>query len=102
MTYKVSVRTSLTQFSRRQWEVIRRFSDFSYLHQRLCDRFKGVIVPPLPEKNAMQKIQIKDEFVETRRKALSVFINRVAQHPILGPSDDFRRFLEAAEDEWAR
>ena len=37
----------------------------------------GVIVPPIPEKNAMQKYQMTSEFVAVRRNALQVFINRV-------------------------
>ena len=37
----------------------------------------GIIVPPLPEKSAVQKFQMTAEFIEQRRRALQVFINRV-------------------------
>lgn len=40
----------------------------------------GVIIPPLPEKNVVQKYQMTTEFIETRRRALQVFINRVVRH----------------------
>lgn len=34
---------------------------------------RGVIVPPLPEKNAVQKFQMNTEFIEDRRRALQVW-----------------------------
>lgn len=37
----------------------------------------GIIVPPLPEKSAVQKFQMTSEFIEQRRRALQVFVNRV-------------------------
>ena len=39
----------------------------------------GIIIPPLPEKNVVQKYQMTTEFIETRRRALSVYINRVVR-----------------------
>ncbi len=39
-------------------------------HTRLSAQ--GVIVPPLPEKSAMQKYQMATEFIDTRRRALQV------------------------------
>ena len=40
----------------------------------------GIIVPPLPEKSAVQKFQMTADFIEQRRRALQVFINRVVRH----------------------
>lgn len=48
---------------------------FSAVHGQSCDA--GIIVPPLPEKSAVQKFQMTSEFIEQRRRALQVFINRV-------------------------
>ncbi len=39
----------------------------------------GIIVPPVPEKNAVQKFQMTHEFIEQRRLALQSFINRVVR-----------------------
>lgn len=42
---------------------------------RCCHRVshaRGVIIPPLPEKNAVQKFQMSTEFIEDRRRALQV------------------------------
>lgn len=37
----------------------------------------GIIIPPIPEKNPMQKIQTSPRFLRDRRTALDRFINRV-------------------------
>ncbi len=37
----------------------------------------GVIVPALPEKNVVQKYQMTTEFIEIRRRALAVYLNKV-------------------------
>ena len=39
----------------------------------------GIIVPPVPEKNAVQKFQMTHDFIEQRRLALQSFINRVVR-----------------------
>ena len=39
----------------------------------------GIIVPPVPEKNAMSKLQMTTEFIEMRRRTLTSFINRVVR-----------------------
>lgn len=42
--------------------VIRRFSDFVWLYERLLECFKGAIVPSLPGKNAVGEIPYIDTF----------------------------------------
>jgi sorting nexin-1/2 len=105
------------------------------LHDRLSEKFKGIFVPPLPEKNAvgnmlnysfvnslfnilateqknilttelscfyfslpLEKFRFSKEFIELRRQALDLFINRIASHPELKQSDDLRTFLQADEE----
>lgn len=41
-----------------------------------------------------------NDFIETRKKALHRFLNRIADHPILSSSEDFRIFLTAQA--WVR
>ncbi|BDA48046.1 Sorting nexin-2 [Coccomyxa sp. Obi] len=101
VSYKVCTNTSLPQYKNKQPEVIRRFRDFAWLHTRLQEQNRGIIIPPLPEKNVVQKYQMTTEFIETRRRALSVFLNRVAAHPALAQSKDLQNFLEASEEDWA-
>lgn len=52
---------------------------------------------PLPEKFIMKGMveRFSDEFIETRRKALHKFLNRIADHPTLTFNEDFKIFLTA-------
>ena len=45
--------TNLANFRWANYHVIRRFTDFVWLHDRLADQNKCIIVPPLPEKNVV-------------------------------------------------
>lgn len=101
VSFKVRTRTSNDKYKRPASEVIRRFRDFSWLHHQLTEKNKGIIVPALPEKSAMQKFQMSTEFIEQRRRALQVFINKIAAHPVLKESRELQIFLEANEEEWA-
>lgn len=39
--------------------------------------------------------RFNDDFIETRRKALHKFLNRIADHPTLTFNEDFKVFLTA-------
>jgi sorting nexin-1/2 len=54
-------------------DVLRRFSHFSWLGQKLATSFKGCIIPALPEKSAVQKFQMSAEFISHRQRALQVY-----------------------------
>ncbi|OXB81494.1 UNVERIFIED_CONTAM: hypothetical protein H355_004400 [Colinus virginianus] len=56
-----------------------------------------VVTKPLPEKFVMKGMveRFSDEFIETRRKALHKFLNRIADHPTLTFNEDFKIFLTA-------
>lgn len=82
--------------------MIRRYSDFVWLRDRLLDKYKGVFVPPLPEKSAVEKFRFSAEFIEMRRAALDIFVNRIASHPELQQSEDLRTFLQADEETMER
>ncbi|KAK9809757.1 hypothetical protein WJX73_003439 [Symbiochloris irregularis] len=101
VSYKVCTQTGSSQYQSQQSEVIRRFRDFAWLRDRLAEQNRGVILPPLPEKNVVQKYQMTNEFIEQRRRALAVFINRVAAHPGLQASTALQSFLEASEEDFA-
>ena len=53
MAYKVMTRTNLRCFRRGSFTVVRRYSDFLGLHEKLVARYqsKGRIIPPAPEKS---------------------------------------------------
>eukprot|EP00245_Coleochaete_scutata_P009004 TRINITY_DN2869_c0_g2_i1.p1 TRINITY_DN2869_c0_g2~~TRINITY_DN2869_c0_g2_i1.p1 ORF type:complete len:481 (-),score=110.86 TRINITY_DN2869_c0_g2_i1:101-1519(-) len=101
VSYRVSTKTNMPQYRFSTSSVIRRFSDFGWLHDRLAEKNKGIIIPPLPEKNVVEKFLLHNEFIDARRQALSIFANRVAAHPQLRFSSDLQLFLEASEEVWA-
>ena len=101
VSYRVSTRTDLPSYRWAEFSVIRRFRDFAWLQGRLMERNAGAIVPPVPEKNVVAKYSFNAEFIERRRAALEVFLNRCAAHPALRQSADLQLFLEANEEVWA-
>eukprot|EP00240_Pyramimonas_obovata_P016240 CAMPEP_0118924768 /NCGR_PEP_ID=MMETSP1169-20130426/2749_1 /TAXON_ID=36882 /ORGANISM="Pyramimonas obovata, Strain CCMP722" /LENGTH=298 /DNA_ID=CAMNT_0006865899 /DNA_START=207 /DNA_END=1099 /DNA_ORIENTATION=+ len=102
VSYRVSTTTNLPQYRWSEFSVIRRFSDFVWLRQRLAECNRGTIIPPLPEKGVATKVfTISTGFIEARRKALVLFLKQVSQHPTLCFSSDLQFFLEASEEAWA-
>ncbi|CAM6128815.1 unnamed protein product [Calypogeia fissa] len=101
ISYRVSTKTNLTEYRGVEKIVIRRFSDFEWLHDRLVEKHKGLFIPPIPEKSAVEKFRFSAEFIEVRRRALEVFVNRIASHPKLRSSEDLKNFLQADEEVWA-
>jgi hypothetical protein len=46
----------------------------------------------------LEKFRFSKEFIELRRQALDLFVNRTASHPELKQSEDLRTFLQADEE----
>ncbi|CAH8574782.1 unnamed protein product [Schistosoma margrebowiei] len=92
-----------TKFNGKEFSVLRRFSDFLGLHERLVTKYlsEGVIVPPVPSKDMLATTKVKmskdvsaeNEFVERRRIALERFLSRVLSHPVLHIDEDVCDFL---------
>jgi sorting nexin-1/2 len=89
----VNTSTNRPDFSYGQFSVLRRYSDFCWLYEQLCFAQPGVIVPPPPDKQAVGRFSA--EFIESRRRALEKFMNRVLAHPTLCQSELIITFLEA-------
>jgi len=73
--------------------VLRRYSDFLWLYERLQVERSGAIVPPLPEKQPVGRFNTK--FVEHRRRDLERFVRRAAVHPELQGCASLDAFLQA-------
>ena len=73
--------------------VLRRYSDFLWLYERLHLERAGAIVPPLPEKQPVGRFN--QAFVEDRRRQLERFLRRVAVHPELADAKCVETFLKA-------
>lgn len=102
-SYKVTTRTSNPKYraaSTGDAVVMRRFSEFHWLYNKLRQEFPGVVVPPCPEKNTVEKFRKSPAFVEARRQALEIFMNKVCSHHLLKHSDTLMLFLEADEAKW--
>jgi sorting nexin-1/2 len=104
--------------------MVRRYSDFEWLRTKLADRFRGVVVPPLPEKAVISTSRCKydvepkaivrltrgvvamllatdrfnKEFVTYRRKELERFLKRIVQHKLFIDAEEFKAFFQPSED----
>ncbi|KAH8504757.1 hypothetical protein H0E87_012120 [Populus deltoides] len=102
ISYRVITKTNLPEYQGHEKIVIRRYSDFDWLRDRLFHNYKGVFIPPLPEKSAVEKFRFSAEFIEMRRQGLDIFVNRIASHQELQHSEDLRTFLQADEETMER
>ncbi|KAM9488870.1 sorting nexin-7 isoform 1-T1 [Clarias gariepinus] len=97
ITYRVLTKTTRSEFDSSEYEVRRRYQDFFWLKGKLEEAHPTLIVHPLPEKFVMKGMveRFTIDFIETRKKALHRFLNKIAEHPILSSSEDFKIFLTA-------
>uniref|UniRef100_A0A8C1RY28 Sorting nexin 7 n=1 Tax=Cyprinus carpio TaxID=7962 RepID=A0A8C1RY28_CYPCA len=101
ITYRVETKTTRSEFDSSEFEVRRRYQDFLWLKGRLEEAHPTLIVHPLPEKFVMKGMveRFNEDFIETRRRALHKFLNKIAEHPIFSSSEDFKIFLTAGSGE---
>ncbi|KAI4348944.1 hypothetical protein L6164_009604 [Bauhinia variegata] len=102
ISYRVITKTNFPEYQGPEKIVIRRYSDFVWLRDRLFEKYKGIFIPPIPEKSAVEKFRFSAEFIEMRRQALDIFVNRIASHHELQQSEDLRTFLQADEETMER
>ncbi|XP_051971157.1 sorting nexin-7-like isoform X2 [Xyrauchen texanus] len=101
ITYRVVTKTTRSEFDSSEFEVRRRYQDFLWLRGRLEEAHPTLIVHPLPEKFVMKGMveRFNEDFIETRRRALHRFLNKIAGHPIFSSTEDFKIFLTAEAGE---
>jgi sorting nexin-1/2 len=87
-----SLQTSHSGFSQSEFTVTRRYSDFESLRSRLASKFRGIIVPPVPEKATINRFQ--KEFVTYRRKELERFLKRVVSNKAFVDTEDVKSFFD--------
>ena len=61
MAYRLTTKTNLKHYRRNNFTVIRRFSDFLGMHEKLTEKHapQGRIIPPAPEKNLVGSTKVK-------------------------------------------
>ncbi|KIW02663.1 uncharacterized protein PV09_06100 [Verruconis gallopava] len=91
--YQVYTKTTSKAYRNPEFVVSRRFRDFLWLYNQLHQNNPGIIVPPPPEKQALNRFDA--DFVESRRQALERMLNKIAAHPTLQHDADLKLFLES-------
>lgn len=81
------------------FNVIRRFSDFVWLREAMHEAFPYLLVPALPEKQALGRLNA--DFVDVRHRALQRWIDRVCHHPELGACDAVVKFTTLSDASFA-
>jgi len=97
ISFKITTKTSRGgDFPLGEYEVRRRYSDFVWLRQKLEDDNPTHLIPPLPEKHTLTKLdRFAAEFLFHRQRALQIFLVRIASHPALSFNKNFSVFLTA-------
>ncbi len=106
--YNIRYTTTLAHFTRTDWNIQRRYSDFSFLVEALARRYPGALIPPLPPKfdhfldtnyhTSQNKI---DHVAKSRANDLSIFLKHSTQHPVLSQSLEMMIFLQASTQGFA-
>lgn len=102
VTYLVTTRTNEPDLGGggpgvSDFAVRRRFRDVVVLADRLAETYRGFFVPPRPDKSVVEsQVMQKQEFVEQRRAALERYLARLAEHPVIGGSDELKAFLTSS------
>lgn len=95
VTYLITTRTSIPEFGGSEFSVRRRFKDVVTLSERLAESYRGFFIPPRPDKSVVEgQVMHKQEFVEQRRVALEKYLRKLAEHPVIRKSDEFKVFLQ--------
>ncbi|XP_077592700.1 sorting nexin-7 isoform X1 [Stigmatopora nigra] len=97
--YRVSTKTTRSEFDSSEFEVLRRYQDFVWLRSRLEEDHPTLIVHPLPEKFVMKGMveRFSTDFIETRKKALHRFLDKIANHPIMSFNQHLKVFLTSQD-----
>ena len=87
------MQTTSKAYKSPNFTVSRRYRDFLWLYNSMHSTNPGIIIPPPPEKQAMNRFD--SNFVESRRAALERMLNKIAAHPVLQHDADLKIFLES-------
>jgi hypothetical protein len=83
LAYNVETRTNMLIFKKRHFNVLRRFSDFLGLHDKLTEKYlrNGRIIPPAPEKSVIGKntIYFYNLFINLKEQKLHKLYHKVQQ-----------------------
>eukprot|EP01128_Nolandella_sp_AFSM9_P002056 TRINITY_DN1244_c0_g1_i1.p2 TRINITY_DN1244_c0_g1~~TRINITY_DN1244_c0_g1_i1.p2 ORF type:complete len:154 (-),score=45.26 TRINITY_DN1244_c0_g1_i1:94-555(-) len=100
--YLISVETNLPEYSKKEFSIRRRFSEFAWLKNHLRDQMedkgKRLSIAELPGNTLSSWLGLsgryEKEFIEERRKGLQVFMVSVVNHPWARFEEGLHKFLE--------
>lgn len=81
-------------------KVQRRYNDFEWLQRSLEQQHKDILIPPIPEKDALARFQ--SSVLNYRKREFNRFLARITIHPVLSKSNTVELFLTATEAELAQ
>lgn len=79
-----------------QDHLIRRFSDFFALREKLVERWPGIFIPSIPPKKAVGNLEPKN--VEHRMRKLNDFCYKLSHYSFLMNSEEVQMFQTATGD----
>lgn len=77
-------------------KVYRRYNDFLWLRETLLKYYPGILIPPIPSKDAMGDL-FDDEFFSKRKAQFNHFFKHLAQQKLLSSSLIIKDFLTERE-----
>ncbi|KAL5016052.1 hypothetical protein ScPMuIL_005641 [Solemya velum] len=96
ITFRITTKTTRTEFDSSDYAVRRRYNDFVWLRNSLEEAHSTHLVPPLPEKHSLKRLdRFSADFLRVRQGALQKFMTRLADHPVLSFDKNFQVFLTA-------
>ncbi|KAA0150578.1 hypothetical protein FNF29_05153 [Cafeteria roenbergensis] len=93
--YTVTLSTSLAQYPRKTCDVTRRYSEFEWLHNRICRTYPAAIIPLFPGKKAVGSLD--SSFVLDRMRRLEAYLDGCVRHPRISASYDLVVFLTGSD-----
>ena len=100
INYTVSTTSNMEGFGSGDNIVNRRYSDFVWISEQLAREYPGVVIPPIPEKETIGFSSFgmtSASKIDSRKRGLEKFLQRVAQHQQLAYSKSFTGFLSVQD-----
>ncbi|KAM3141185.1 hypothetical protein pb186bvf_006790 [Paramecium bursaria] len=90
------------QQDKEQHEVVRTFSDFEWLYDILFDNYPGIIIPAIPQKSVLAKLNIVEQTSQIRDRRfyqLKEFLTKISLHKELWNTKEVILFFEGSYTE---
>ncbi|VVC97004.1 unnamed protein product [Leptidea sinapis] len=99
VAYRVLTKTNMPIFSRHEFAVLRRFSDFLGLHEKLTEKYlrSGRIIPPAPEKSIVGTTKMKMTSTPSTESANDTELPKATSTSALSGAGMLRLFNKVGE-----